>query len=65
MTVDGSKRACHADSMSDRSRKKKKDHDFAVTAFRVVQEATREAEEPQSELGPEPTPEERHAAAVG
>ena len=39
---------------------KNKEHDFAVIAHRVVQEATGQAEEPQ----PEPTPEERHAAAV-
>jgi len=44
---------------------KKKEHDFAVTAFRVVQEATAEPEDrkPESEE-PEPTSEERHAAAV-
>lgn len=48
--------------MSDRSsRKKKKDSDFAVTAFRVVQEATSGPETPQE---PELTPEERHSAAV-
>lgn len=42
--------------MAKRSSKKKK-QDFAVIAHRVVQEATDEAEA-------EPTPEERHAAAV-
>ncbi len=41
---------------------KKKEHDFAVTAFRVVEEATTEAEPAQAE--PEPTTEERHNAAV-
>ena len=49
--------------MSERSsRRKKKEHDFAITAFRVVQEAIGEAPEPEE--APEPTPEERHAAAV-
>ena len=52
--------------MAERSSKrKKKEHDFAVTAFRVVEEATEEhtdVEEPESPL--EPTPEERHAAVV-
>ena len=54
--------------MNERSSKKKKrDHDFAVTAFRVVQEATGEAETPIETPEPpqELTPEERHAAAVG
>ena len=41
---------------------KKKEHDFAVTAFRVVQKATGEAEEAQAE--PEATAEEHHNAAV-
>jgi len=51
--------------MSDRSsRTKKKDSDFAVTAFRVVQEATRETEERQAEPEQELSPEDRHAAAV-
>lgn len=48
--------------MAKRSSRKKKEHDFAVTAFRVVQEATGEAEEPEGV--PEPTAEERHNAAV-
>ncbi len=45
------------------SRRRKKDHDASVTAFRVVHEATQEdtAEEHPT---PDPTPEERHAAAV-
>ena len=34
--------------MEKKSRKKKREHDFAVTAFRVVQEATRQGE-PESE----------------
>ena len=45
-----------------KKRKPKKDHDFAVTAFRVVQEAI--GEEAEAEEVPELTPEERHAAAV-
>lgn len=50
--------------MADRSsRKPKREHDFAVTAFRVVQEATGEAATP-TEAPPELTPEERHKAAV-
>ena len=49
--------------MTERSSKRKKrDHDFAVIAHRVVQEATGQAEPQQVE--PELTPDERHAAAV-
>lgn len=45
--------------------KPKKEHDFALTAFRVVQEATREESSPdEAEVPQELTPEERHAAAV-
>jgi hypothetical protein len=33
--------------MADKKRKQKKDSDFAVNAFRVVQEATKEPEQPQ------------------
>ncbi|MSQ06685.1 MAG: hypothetical protein EXR54_01955 [Dehalococcoidia bacterium] len=44
--------------MAERSSKrKKKEHDFAVTAFRVVQEATSEGEEPQPEPA-QPKPQE-------
>ena len=45
----------------DKAGKKKRDYDFAVTAFRVVQEATKEPEppEPKSE-GKNP-----HAVALG
>lgn len=51
--------------MSERSSKKKRPHDFATIAYRVVQEATGEAEATQAEAPPaELTPEERHAAAV-
>ncbi len=47
--------------MTERS-SKRRDHDFSIIAHRVVQEATGEAEEQPIE--PEPTPGERHAAAV-
>ncbi len=53
--------------MSERSsRKPKKEHDFNLVAFRVVQEATEEEESPTEtpESPQELTPEERHAAAV-
>ncbi|MCL5026720.1 MAG: hypothetical protein M1531_09560 [Chloroflexi bacterium] len=52
--------------MSERSsRKPKREHDFNVTAFRVVQEATCEEAPTEVEQSPEElTPEERHAAAV-
>jgi len=51
--------------MPNRSRKPKRDHDFATIAFRVVQEATGEHEPaPAVPAEPELTPEERHAAAV-
>lgn len=50
--------------MNERSsRKKPRDHDFAVNAFRVVQEAIGEAESP-TESPQELTTEERHNAAV-
>ena len=50
--------------MAERSSKhKKREHDFAVTAFRVVQEAVADEHEPE-EKQVESTPEERHAAAV-
>ena len=49
--------------MDERSSKRKKQaHDFSITSFRVVQEAT-EAE-PESERLPDPTPEEVHAAVL-
>ncbi len=53
--------------MNERSSKrKKKEHDFAVTAFRVVEEATREAKPSEDTPGSpqELSPEERHDAAV-
>jgi hypothetical protein len=34
--------------MAEKKRKKKRDYDFAVTAFRVVEEATKEQEPEQS-----------------
>lgn len=51
--------------MPNRSRKPKRDHDFAANAFRVVQEATGElAPTQEAPVEAEPTTEERHAAAV-
>jgi hypothetical protein len=50
------------------SKRKKTDHDFAVNAFRVVQEATHADEEEaapqQSPSSPQLSPDEKHAAAV-
>jgi hypothetical protein len=52
--------------MEKKPRKKKREHDFAVTAFRVVQEATGQTEpkpeqtEPESVEGKNP-----HAVALG
>jgi hypothetical protein len=43
--------------MDERSSRKKKEHDFAVTAFRVVQEATGDSTEVQPELEQPTTPE--------
>jgi hypothetical protein len=52
--------------MAKKSPKKKREHDFAVTAFRVVQEATKEAEpksgETELELVEGKNP---HAVALG
>ena len=60
-----SSRPCYSKSMPNRSRKPKRDHDFATVAYRVVQEATKDREAtPAEPPEPEPTPEERHAAAV-
>ena len=48
------------------TRRKKRDHDFSVTAFRVVQEATKETEpeptQPEPELVDGKNP---HAVALG
>ncbi len=46
------------------SKRKKKDHDFSVTAYRVVQDAAGEEPDAPKQEEPELTPEERHAAAV-
>jgi hypothetical protein len=46
--------------------KKKREHDFAVTAFRVVQEATGQAEPESEEVEPEPVEGKNpHAVALG
>jgi hypothetical protein len=47
--------------------RKKREHDFAVTAFRVVQEATGQAGEPETEkTEPEPIEGKNpHAVALG
>jgi len=44
-------------------RKTKRDYDFAVTAYRVVQEATGQAQPKTKEVTPESSV-DRHAAAV-
>jgi len=50
--------------MAERSSKrKKKEHDFAVTAYRVFQEAVADEQETQEKQA-EPTAAETHAAAV-
>lgn len=52
--------------MGKKSRKKKREHDFAVTAFRVVQEATGQVESESEEAEPEPTEGKNpHAVALG
>lgn len=48
----------------DKPRKKKKDYDFAVTAFRVVQEATKKPEPDKAEEQP-PEGKNPHAVALG
>lgn len=48
------------------AKRKKKEHDFAVTAFRVVQEATGQAEPESEETEPEPIEGKNpHAVALG
>ena len=47
------------------ARKKKKDHDFSVTAFRVVQEATEEPEIENVESQPSVDDKNPHAVALG
>ena len=52
--------------MVEKPRKKKRDSDFAVTAFRVVQEATGQVEFESEETAPEPTEGKNpHAVALG
>jgi hypothetical protein len=48
------------------AKRRKKEHDFAVTAFRVVQEATKEAEPESEEIEPELVEGKNpHAVALG
>jgi len=51
--------------MVDKKRKTKKDHDFSITAFRVVQEATGQAEEEQKEEPISTDCKNPHAVALG
>lgn len=52
--------------MDKKPRKKKREHDFAVTAFRVVQEATGEAGPESEETEPEAIKGKNpHAVALG
>ena len=52
--------------MVEKPRKKKRDSDFSVTAFRVVQEATRETEPKSEETEPESVEGKNpHAVALG
>jgi hypothetical protein len=52
--------------MEKKPRKKKREHDFAVTAFQVVQEATRQAEPESRETEPELIEGKNpHAVALG
>lgn len=52
--------------MVEKPRKKKREHDFAVTAFRVVQEATGQAEPEPEEAEPELAEGKNpHAVALG
>lgn len=44
-------------------RKPKRDHDFSITAFRVVQEATGQSQPKTKEVTPESSA-DKHAAAV-
>jgi hypothetical protein len=48
--------------MDKKPRKQKRDYDFAVNAFRVVQEATGQTPDPQEPKSI--SPEDKHAAAV-
>jgi len=52
--------------MEKKPRKKKREHDFAVTAFRVVQEATGQTEPKSEETQPESVEGKNpHAVALG
>jgi hypothetical protein len=52
--------------MERKPQKKKREHDFAVTAFRVVQEATGQSEPEAEETEPQPTEGKNpHAVALG
>lgn len=52
--------------MAKKPRKEKREHDFAVTAFRVVQEATGQAEPEPEEAEPELAEGKNpHAVALG
>ena len=52
--------------MEKKPRKKTREHDFAVTAFQVVQEATGQAEPESEETEPESTEGKNpHAVALG
>ncbi len=47
---------------SSKGRQTPEDHDPNVTAFRIIQEATREDDEEEQETPPEPPPEKNPAA---
>jgi len=52
--------------MEKKPRKKKREHDFAITAFRVVQEATGQVEPESEEIEPELIEGKNpHAVALG
>lgn len=52
--------------MDKKPRKKKREHDFAVTSFQVVQEATGQGEPESEETEPESTEGKNpHAVALG
>ena len=51
--------------MAERPKRKKKEHDFAVNAFHVMEEAAAKSEGAQAEPQPEATPEDgKNPAAV-
>ena len=56
---------CYAERMDERlGRRPKKDHDFSISAFRVVQQVTREDEEPLEEPGAKLRDDGKNPAAV-